>query len=131
MKRSELTLTGETYRLTPDSYTGWGNESVLMIDEDLVEKTAQAASDDELPGLDDDPNDKPETVEMATDETGKYYAILPQYTSLSGGRKKWTHDMYRQCQNPADVDTDGTIEMYGSWESFDDEDDDSIEENNE
>ena len=122
MKRSELTMTGETYRLTP---ANWG-ETYIMVDEDAVSKMMSETFGEEC-DPDDDPNNKPETVEIATDGQGNFYAILEPYEATSWGRKTgevFNENMFRKCQNPAETGDDGTAEIYGqTWDIFDDEDD--------
>jgi hypothetical protein len=120
MKRSELKTTGETYRMTPD---GWGNESYIMIDEDLAAKAAQEAFNlDEPP--DPDEGQRPQDVEVFTDDNGKFFAVIdPIYDRDYDGKKRMVQDyMYTECQNPLEA-RDGTAEMYGEWQLFDDEED--------
>ena len=122
MKRSELTMTGETYRMTPYK---WGEQSI-MVDEDAVAKSTAEAF--EIPveqcDPDSDPNDRPESVDIARDAEGNYYAILHPYEKTSWGHKTGemaNENMYKLCQNPAEA-VHGSAELYGmSWEIFDDE----------
>lgn len=120
MKRSDLTLTNENYRLTPDV---WG-DNCIMIDEDLViEKFAEGFGEsiEAMEEILDDPNTKPDSVEIATDDDGNYYIILEPFRSNDG---KWHNtDLYRPCQNPENA-IDGAAEIYSNkWEHFDDEED--------
>jgi len=116
MKRSELKMTGDTFRLTPAK---WG-ETCIMVDEDAVSE-AMTESFGEPCDPDDDDFDKPETVEIATDTDGNFYAILEPYRSRDG---IWHNEnMFRKCQNPADA-SDGAAELYDrTWDTFDDKDD--------
>jgi hypothetical protein len=124
MKRSELKLTGETYRLTPSK---WG-ETYIMVDEDEVSRVTAEAFDIPIDDCDpdNDPNDRPESVDIATGPDGKYYAILHPYEATSWGHKTGeihNKNLYRECQNPAEA-VDGGSELYGqTWELFDDEED--------
>ena len=120
MKRSELKLTGETYRLTP---TSWG-DTCIMVDEDAAAEATAEAFGLESCDPDDDPNDKPESVEIATDAEGNYYAVLvPTVVRSSYGKETINENLYRPCQNPAEVDQYGTVCIYGrTWDRFDDED---------
>lgn len=117
MKRSELKLTGEKYRLTPDS---WG-ENFIMVDEDEIQReTAEAFS---LPvdecDPDADPNNRPDSVEIATDAVGNFYAILVPFTTSDG--RVHNDNMYRPCDDPTNA-TRGSASLYGNtWEIFDEE----------
>lgn len=120
MKRSELKMTGETYRTTP---TAWG-ESYVMVDEDAVSEM-MAESFGEPCDPDSDPNDRPETVQIAVDNHGNHYAILEPYEATSWGRKTgeiYNENMFRKISNPAEA-TDGTAEFLdNAWDTFDCED---------
>lgn len=118
MKRSELTMTGESYRLTP---ANWG-ETYIMVDEDAVSEMMAETFGEEC-DPDSDPNNKPQTVEIATDADGNFYAILEPYQDRRS--KRWYNEnLYMRCQNPAEYGEDGAAEIYGQiWDTFDDEDD--------
>jgi hypothetical protein len=121
MKKSELILTGDTYRTTPVS---WGEE-YIMVDEVAAASCMDESFDDGPHDPDADPNDTPDTVDIAVDARGNYYAILHPYEETSWGHKTgemFNENMYRPCQNPETVDSDGVAVFYtGRWEIFDDE----------
>lgn len=116
MKRSELQLTGDRYSLTPDT---WGEEYIIVDD-----AAASAAMRESFGDEFEDDGKRGGTVEIATDSDGNYYAILEPYEATSWGHKTgdiFNQNMFRRCQNPADV-TDGLAEIYGeTWDIFDDE----------
>ena len=115
MKRSELTMTGETYRLTP---THWG-ETSIMVDEDAVAEITAEAFDIPVEECDpdSDPNDTPETVDIAKNDDGNFYAILHPFRA--GG--KWHNEnLYRPCDDPGEPDN-GSVSIHGKWMTFDDE----------
>jgi hypothetical protein len=116
MKRSELKMTGETYRMTP---ANWG-DSAIMIDEDAASE-AMAECFGEPCDPDSDESNKPENVEIAIDTDGNFFAILEPYWDRQS--KQWHNEnLYLKCQNPADA-ANGTAEIYWQkWEMFDDED---------
>ena len=117
MKRSELKLTGELYRLTPPQ---WGEETI-MIDEDKIAEEMQKCFDLETVP-DPEENGKLETIELAIAD-GKYYAVLEPSEETYGGHKTgviYNQNMYRECENPADA-VNGAICIYGCWKIFDDE----------
>lgn len=119
MKRSELTLTGETYRITPKA---WG-EPCLMIDEGEVSEMMTETFGEEC-DPDSDPFDKPENVEIATDEQGNYFALSIQYEGTSWGRKTgeiFGANLYMPIADPNKPEN-GCCKLLGSWETFDDED---------
>lgn len=113
MKRSELTTTGKTYRLTPDN---WGDNSI-MVDETaaitFMEKSLGCPCDPDA-----DENNKPETVEIFTNSDGNLFAILEPFT-----RNGETHNnnMFKPCDDPALADN-GLAGIYGSfWLIFEEE----------
>jgi len=123
MKRSELIMTGEIYRLTPYN---WG-ETSIMIDEDAVAQCyadAAGVSVDEF-DPDGDQNNKPESVEIATDGDGNFYAILEPFEKTSWGHKTGemcNENMYMKCQDPSEVDDDGAVLLYSNkWQIFDED----------
>ena len=123
MKRSELKTIGN-YRLTPAS---WGSESYIMIDEDVAADAMKGSFNmDEAPNPDENENDKPEPVEIVTDDKGNFFAITdPIYERSYSGKKSMIQDyMYSKCQNP-DEARDGTVELYGNWKTFDDEEEET------
>ncbi len=73
MKRSELTFTGDYYRLTPDT---WGDTSV-MIDESEAQLKASEMFGCSISEAhpDKDPNNPPREIEIATDKEGNFYAV--------------------------------------------------------
>jgi len=114
MKKSELTLTGETYRETP---AGWG-ETYLMVDEDAAEACMAKCFGEDFIGLEDE-NDKPGLwVEIATDAEGRFYGIYEEEAD----------DGYHFSENPAEAE-DGIIFIGSEFHFFDDEDelDEAIE----
>ncbi len=122
MKRSELTIIGE-YRLTPDN---WGDTSVMIDEDAVIEATADAfgINVDEC-DPDADPNNKPETVDLAVDVNGNHYVILRPFPAISWGHKTgemYNENMYRPCEKLSDV-SQGSLAIFGnSWQIFDDED---------
>ena len=118
MKRSELKMTGDIYRLTPDN---WGDTSIMVDEDECIESTADAfsISVDEC-DPDDPENGELVKVEIATDSNGDFYAVhQPQF--LRGGRVI-NDDIFRKCQNPEDA-TQGIALLYGNfWEHFEEED---------
>jgi hypothetical protein len=119
MKKSELTLTGETYRLTPDS---WGDTNIMVDEDAVIAATADAFNipvDECDPDADE--NDKPDTCEIATDAEGNFFAIIQNKIVLGYGKYEDV-EMARPCENPADA-TFGAALVFGRWEQFDDEDD--------
>jgi len=113
MLRSELTLTGEIYRLTPDC---WGNTSV-MVDEDAVSRSTAEAFGIGSADPDADPNSRPESVEIARDANGNFYAILVPFAQNG---VEYNTGMFKSCGDPATA-TDGSVMLYGTgWQAFED-----------
>ena len=122
MKKSELTLTGETYRLTPDN---WGDSSI-MVDENAISESTANVFDIDISECDPNENGKLDSVDIAIDKDGKFYALLHPYEATSWGHKTGimhNENMYRECANPANT-TFGAASLYGdTWEIFDEEED--------
>jgi hypothetical protein len=115
MKRSELKFTGDTYDLTPDT---WGEEYIIVDEDTAVKAMIESFGED----FEDDAK-RSETVEIAVDNEGTFYAVLEPYEGTSWGHKtgEWHNEnMYRKCQNP-DTVSDGLCAIYGKWDIFDDE----------
>lgn len=121
MKKSEIRLTGDSYRTTP---TSWG-DTCIMVNEDMaVESMRESGFEVESP--DGDENDRPLEVEIAVDEDGIFYAIQPAWEETSWGRRTGVinPELFIRCENPADT-IDGMIGTYGSWHEFDGEEDEA------
>lgn len=102
MKRSELKTIGYG-NLTPES---WGNETFIILDEDLARKTIREI-------YEDDDSELGKSVEIATDGNGHYFAIPEN-----------EQDIYFECRPPEPIPPDGMIEILSSHaERFDYEDD--------
>jgi hypothetical protein len=85
-----------------------------MVDEDVVaQSTAEAFGIESC-----EPEGDLDSVEIATDGNGKFFAILEPFTRAG---KTYNENMFRPCQNPADA-THGSASIYGiTWDIFEDE----------
>ena len=119
MKKSELKITGDSYRTTP---TSWGDTSIMIDEDAAVENMRECGFEVESP--DDDENDRP--IEIAVDSDGVFYAIQPAWEKTSWGRStgETNPELYIQCENPAEA-SNGLICVFGTWHEFDDDDDDT------
>jgi hypothetical protein len=96
MKKSEIELTGDVYRLTPanlgcDTFI----TNVSLFSEDY--------------------SDEIELVNIAKTKDGEFYALLDQYESLGYGRRKQVGTVCRPCQAPRTIQN-GVGDLYGKWE---------------
>jgi hypothetical protein len=120
MKRSELKNEIESgIRMTCGS---WG-ESYLMIDEsaafDAMTQSFGGSATEYKNQRDEERGDVDISIFKLNE---KYYAVNPQYESLSGGRSRELDSVYIECDDPSKC-YDGLLSMHGKWESFDDEED--------
>jgi len=114
MKKSELKIVDQM-RITP---IGWG-EPYVMVDETLATE-----SFDETVDPDDDPNDLPETVDIATDKDDNYYAVAIPYEGTSWGHKTGemhNENLYKPIENPNECSDGLAAFLDNHWLLFDDE----------
>ena len=119
MKRSELKNEIESgIRMTCST---WGEE-YLMIDEGAAFEAMVESF-----GGNTEEYENQRDEELGYDDisifelNNKFFAVCPQYESLSGGRKRELNPIYIKCDDPNKCE-DGLLGMHGKWESFDDED---------
>ena len=121
MKKSELKIVDQL-RLTPK---GWG-EPYVMVDEAMAIQTISDSFETESIDPDDDPNDLPKTVDLATDNDGNYYIISIPYEGTSWGHKTGeihNENLYMPIEDPNEC-TQGLAEFLANqWSLFDDETD--------
>ena len=116
MKRSELTSTGESYRVLNTRET-----EMIMTDEDEVVRHMREGYDTEDEEYNFDKSDIDE-VEIFTDRQGQFYAILEPFTDSHGCHNE---NHYKRCENPTDAYDGSFLYLEQHWNIFEDEDEES------
>lgn len=109
MKRSDLTMTGQSFNLSPDE---WGEKSIILDNAAYLAEIRECFDDSEI----EEPENL-QAVEIATDREGNFFAVLVPETTRQG---VINDDLFASCGNPNEEGAGCWLAF--RWEHFEDED---------